>query len=392
MRLKPLWIVLALVVLALVAGVWRALSARQQQQTSAATPAPTSTLIELASADVWTAETQDITHTLPITGTLKALNYAVIKARVAGELKEFSVREGDAVKAGQVLARIDPTEYQRRWLQAKEQADAAKAQMEIAQRQWDTNKALVEQGFIAKTALDNSLATYQGAIATHQAAIAGADVARKALDDAVLYAPFAGVVALRAAQAGERVSVDAKVLELVDLNQLEVEVPLSPSDSVDVRIGQVAQLQVEDRAETITARVQRISPSAQIGSRSVLVYLSLSPSPGLRHGLFAKGSLALQHSRQLAIPLSAVRTDRARPYVQVLETVGDHLEVVHQVVRLGLRGHAVNDNSSETWVGVEGLRTGSSVLQGHVGALREGLHVKFTPSAQPSASASTSRP
>ena len=388
MHIKPRWIVIAVVVLASVASVWRALSARDQQQIAAATPTPAATQIELARQDVWTLAPREITHTLDLSGTLKALNYAVIKARVAGELKELSVREGDVVKAGQVLARIDPTEYQRRWQQAKEQADAARAQMEIAQRQWDTNKALVDQGFIAKTALDNSQASYQGAVATHQAAIAGADVARKALDDAVLYAPFAGVVALRAAQAGERVNVDAKVLELVDLSQLELEVPLSPSDSVDVRIGQVAHLQVEDRPETITAKVKRISPSAQVGSRSVLVYLSMDQANGLRHGLFAKGSLNLQRSNQLAVPLSAVRTDRARPYVQVLETAGDQVQVAHKLVSLGLRGNDASDSSSQTWIGVEGIAAGTPVLKGHVGALREGLQVKFT--AMPTSPASSS--
>jgi len=388
MRIKPRWIVIAVVVLALVASVWRALSARDQQQLAAATPAPAISQIELAQQDVWTLESREITQTLDVSGTLKALNYAVIKARVAGELKEFSVREGDAVKAGQVLARIDPTEYQRRWQQAKDQADAAKAQMEIAQRQWDTNKALVDQGFIAKTALDNSLASYQGAVATHQAAIAGAEVARKALDDAVLYAPFSGMVALRAAQAGERVNVDAKVLELVDLSQLEVEVPLSPSDSVDVRIGQVANLQVEDRPQTLQAKVKRISPSAQVGSRSVLVYLSIDQPTGLRHGLFAKGSLNLQRSKLLAVPLSAVRTERARPYVQVLETLGERTQVAHKLVSLGLRGSDASDSSSQTWIGVEGVSPGATVLKGHVGALREGLQVKFT--ASPSSPAPSS--
>jgi len=388
MRIKPRWIVIAVVVLALVASVWRALSARDQQQLAAATPAPAISQIELAQQDVWTLEAREITQTLDVSGTLKALNYAVIKARVAGELKEFNVREGDVVKAGQVLARIDPTEYQRRWQQAKDQADAAKAQMEIAQRQWDTNKALVDQGFIAKTALDNSLASYQGAVATHQAAIAGADVARKALDDAVLYAPFSGMVALRAAQAGERVNVDAKVLELVDLSQLEVEVPLSPSDSVDVRIGQVANLQVEDRPQTLQAKVKRISPSAQVGSRSVLVYLSIDQPTGLRHGLFAKGSLNLQRSKLLAVPLSAVRTERARPYVQVLETLGERTQVAHKLVSLGLRGSDASDSSSQTWIGVEGVSAGTTVLKGHVGALREGLQVKFT--ASPTSPASSS--
>jgi RND family efflux transporter MFP subunit len=377
-KIKTRWIVIGLIVLALAGGVWRAVSQKRAQQAAASGPPVTQTQIELASSDTIKADLRDITQGLPVSGAVKALNYAVIKARVAGEVKEILVREGDTVKTGQVLARIDPTEYQRRWTQAQEQAVAAKFQMEIAQRQWDTNKALVDQGFISKAAMDNSLASYQGAVATQKAANAGADVARKALDDATLLAPFAGVIALRVAQVGERVGIDAKVLELVDLSQLEVEVPVSPSESLDVRVGQVAALQLEDRKENVTAKVKRISPSAQAGSRSVMIYLSLDKPEGLRHGLFAKGMLGLGKSQVLAVPLSAVRTDRPKPYVQVVETIGDQLQVVHKMVTLGARGLDVTQPESEPWVGVTGLTAGSTVLKGQVGALREGMLVKFT--------------
>jgi len=377
-KIKPRWIVIGLIVLALAGGIWRAVSQKRTQQAAASAPPVTQTHIELASTDTLQADLRDITQGLPISGTVKALNYAVIKARVAGEVKEIWVREGDAVKTGQVLARIDPTEYQRRWVQAQETALAAKSQMEIAQRQWDTNKALVEQGFISKAAMDNSLASYQGAVATQKAAIAGAEVSRKALDDATLLAPFSGVIAVRAAQVGERVSIDAKVLELVDLSQLEVEVPVSPSESLDVRVGQVASLQLEDRKENVTAKVKRISPSAQAGSRSVLIYLSLDKPEGLRHGLFAKGMLGLGKSQVIAVPLSSVRTDRAKPYVQVVESVEGQLQVAHKIVTLGARGMDLAQPEAEPWVGVTGLAAGSIVLKGQVGALREGLLVKYT--------------
>lgn len=378
MKNKTRWLIIAVIVLALIAGIWRALASKRAQKEAAAAPAVVQTHIELANSDVLTASVRDITQGLAISGTVKALNYAVIKARVAGEIKDITVREGDAVTAGQVLARIDPTEYQRRWQQAQEQALAAKAQMEIAQRQWDSNKALVEQGFISKTASDNSLASYQGALASHKAAIAGADVARKSLDDATLVAPFSGVIALRAAQLGERVSIDAKILELVDLRQLEVEAPLSPSDSIDVRVGQVATLQLEDRPTYVKAKVQRISPSAQAGSRSVMVYLRLDQPQGLRHGLFAKGTLGLGKSQVMAVPLSAVRSDRAQPYVQVVEKVGDTFQVAHKTVVVGVTGTDLAQPESEPWVGVTGLDAGSTVIKGQVGALRQGLAVTYT--------------
>ena len=377
-KFKTRWIVISLLVLALSGGIWRAVSQKSAQQAAASAPPVTQTTIELANTDTLKADMRDITQGLPVSGTVKALNYAVIKARVAGEVKEILVREGDTVKAGQVLARIDPTEYQRRWAQAHEQAVAAKFQMEIAQRQRDINKVLIDQGFISKAAMDNSLASYQGALATQKAANAGANVARKALDDATLLAPFSGVIAVRAAQVGERVGIDAKVLELVDLSQLDVEVPVSPSESLDVRVGQVAALQLEDRKEKVTAKVKRISPSAQAGSRSVMIYLSLEKPEGLRHGLFAKGMLGLGKSQVMAVPLSAVRTDRPKPYIQVVETNGEQLQVAHKMVTLGVRGFDLTQPESEPWVGVTGLSAGSTVLKGQVGALREGLLVKFT--------------
>ncbi len=385
LKLTPKRIIIALVVIALAGGIWRALSAKRTQQLAASDAAQTQGQIEFSQNDVFTAEVREITQGLAVSGTVKALNYAVIKARVAGEVKEIKVREGDSVTAGQVLARIDPVEYQRRFEQAQEQASAAKSQMEIAQRQWDTNKALVDQGFISKTALDNSLASFQGAVASHKAAIAGADVARKSLDDSVLRAPFSGVIAMRAAQLGERVGIDAKVLELVDLRQLEVEAPLSPSDSLDVKMGQTARLQIEDRADLVTAHVTRMSPSAQAGSRSVLVYLTLDKPAGLRHGLFAKGTLGLVNSQVLAVPLTSVRTDHPSPYVQVVEKVGETMQVRHQTVEMGIRGHDASGKDPQEWVAVKGLAAGSVVLKGQVGAMREGMAVRFT-TASPTAS------
>ena len=390
---KPRWIIIGVIVLALSAGIWRAVSNQSAKKVAASAPAVALSQVELAQSDVMRVELRQITQSLAISGTVKAVNYAVIKARVAGELQHLDAREGDAVKAGDVLARIDPTEYQRRWQQSTEQATAALAQMEVAKRLWENNQSLVKQNFISKAAMDNSEANYVGALATHKAALAGADVARKALDDATLRAPFAGIVSARSAQVGERVGIDAKIMELVDLRQLEVEVPLSPSESMDVRVGQTARLQLEDRQETVAATVKRISPSAQAGSRSVLIFLALDRAEGLRHGLFAKGILGLGKSQVLALPLTAVRTDRAQPYVQVVEPVGDQLQVVHKPVSLGLRGMDLTQSEPETLVGVTGLDVGSTVLKSQVGALREGMRVKYTPAApRPASSAASAAP
>ncbi|HYF43670.1 MAG TPA: efflux RND transporter periplasmic adaptor subunit [Ramlibacter sp.] len=377
------WGLVALVLLLAAAGAMRVLGARKQEP--APTAAKAQAVAELAAADIARAETLELAQGLPVSGSLRAVNSAVVKARVAGELLGLKVREGDTVKAGQEIARVDATESQARLRQAREQADAAKAQIDIAQRQWDNNKALVDQGFISKTALDTSLNNLHAAQATHKAALAAAEVARKSVDDTVLRAPISGVVSQRLAQPGERVGIDARVVEIVDLSRLELEATLSAADSVQVRVGQEAKLQVEGLAQPIAARVVRINPSAQAGSRSVLVYLAIAESGGLRQGLFAQGQLAIGKASGLAVPQSSVRTDKPAPYVQVVENG----VVAHKPVEPGLRGQA----GKEPMVAVTGLVPGAQVVRGHVGPLREGTPVKFTgaPPPQPSPSGGGSK-
>jgi RND family efflux transporter MFP subunit len=375
------WIGLGLLLLLIAFSVFKALSARkaQQEAVAQAAGAKEQTVVELAPTDVSLARTVELAQGLPISGSIKAVNSAVVKARAAGELQGLTVREGDSVKAGQVVARVDATEYNARMKQAQEQADSARAQIDIAQRQWDNNKALVDQGFISKTALDTSWNNFTAAQSNHKAALAAVDMARKTLDDTVLRAPISGIVAQRLAQPGERVAIDARVVEIVDLSRLELEATLTAGESIDVQIGQQAQLQIEGSNRAVLAKVARINPSAQAGSRSVLAYLAIDDPAGLRHGLFAQGTLNTGRMSALAVPLSAVRTDKPSPYVQVV----DNGKVAHKTVETGARGAS----GTEVMVAVKGIAPGTVVIAGSVGPLREGTNVKMAggaPSPQPS--------
>ena len=385
----------ALVVIALIAtGVMRALAARkaQQQALAAASVARESRQVELAGTDVVKAQAREVAQGVAVSGSLKAVNSAVIKARVAGELQGLSLREGDFVKAGQVIARIDASEYQSRVRQARAQAQSAKAQVDLVQRQYDNNKALVEQGFISRTALESSLANLNAAQATYRAAQAATEVAAKSVEDTVLKSPISGQLSQRLAQPGERVGVDARIVEVVDLSQLELEATLGALDAMAVRVGQSAELQIDGSAQTIKAQVVRINPSAQAGSRNVLAYLHINnpaDSPGstalpLRQGLFAQGTLGTASTPLLSLPLSAVRTDKPAPYVQAIENG----QVVHKAVELGARGSA----DGQTLVAIKGLAEGALVIRGEIGALREGSQVRFTQMVTPTTPARATSP
>jgi len=371
------WIVIVCTVALVAVGVARSLATRkaqaealQAQLAAQKTPGP----VDLQSSEIATAQAVDLGQGLPLSGTIKAVHTALIKARIPGEVQGLTVREGDYVRAGQVIAHIDDTEVKARVRQAQQQVISAKAQVAIAQRSFDNNRSLVDQGFISKTALDTSTSNLAAAEANFLAATAAADLANKALEDAVLRSPIAGQVAQRFAQPNERVGVDARIIEIVDLSQLELESSLSAADSLMAQVGQTATLRIEGLDKDFSAKVNRINPSATLGNRAILVYLSIAPGSGLRQGLFAQGLLSTGKVRGLAVPLSAVRTDKPQPYLQWL----DKGKVAHQTVTMGARGMF----NGLTWVVVDGISENATVLLGTAGALREGTPVNVMNSAK----------
>ena len=359
-----------LVVVILAAGTYRFVAQRRAATAAQPVAQPTEAAMELAQSDLVQVKNRSLAQGLQLSGTLKAANAVVIKARIAGELMGLTLREGDFVKAGQIVARIDATDARARMQQAQQQAASAKAQVDIAQRAYDNNRSLVDQGFISKSSLDTSQASLAAAEANHRAALAAVDMTGKSLEDTVLRSPISGQVAQRLAQTGERMAVDGRVLEIVDLSRLEMEASLSPTDSMQVKTGQIAQLQVEGASTTLRATVARINPTVVAGSRSVTAYLAIDPVPGLRQGLFVQGALNVGATDGPALPLSTVRTDKPQPYVQLVS----NNKVVHQPVELLARGEA----EGQRMVGVKGVAENAMVINGSVGTLREGTLVKVT--------------
>jgi RND family efflux transporter MFP subunit len=367
---------LAVLLLAAVAiGVSRVLGARQARQQQTAAPAKEAVL-ELGAADLQRVRTAELTRRLEVSGSLVAVNSAFVKARVAAEVKSVAVREGDRVRAGQVLAQLDPTEFDWRLRQAEQQAQAARSQLDIAQRALQNSRSLVAQGFISATAMENAVSTEAGAQATLQAAIAGMELARKARADATVIAPIGGQIAQRLMQPGERVPVDAKLLEIVDLSRLELQASVAPESAGLLRVGTTARLQVDGIDGDVTARVVRINPSAQPGSRSVIAYLELEPNAALRQGLFARGTIELDRRHALVLPLSALRSDQAQPYALLL----DGTQVVQRTLSLGQRGQAGADEAVEV---LQGLADGDRVLAASLGAVRDGAKARVVEPAAP---------
>ncbi|WP_137919530.1 efflux RND transporter periplasmic adaptor subunit [Hydrogenophaga sp. 2FB] len=366
------WLLLALLVIGIGVGLVRALDKRKTTATSARAAAEalkTAPVYTLSASDVVTVQALELTQTVSISGSVTALQTAAIKAKTAGEIQGLSKREGDSVKAGEVVARIDSTEAQARVRQAERQAASAQSQAAIAKRTFENNQALVRQGFISATALETSTATLAGAEATHQAALAALDIAKKSLADTTLRSPLNGQISARLVQNGERVGVDTRVFDVVDLSAFEMEAAITPADAVAVKVGQAATLRVEGLADAVKATVSRINPNVQAGSRSVLVYLRVPPTDGMRQGLFTQGQIVIGAITAPAVPQSAVRNDKPQPYVQVVRDS----KIAHVTVEGGVTGL----QGSEPMREVKGLPAGTQVLSAQAGSIREGTAIRL---------------
>lgn len=348
------------------AGILGALRSRGAEATAATIPK--AIVLEFVSEDLYTARQETITRTLPITGTLNALTSATVKAKVAGELIEVTVREGQTVKLGQLLARIDQTEVQARVAARSADAEAARAQLGLAEKNRGTQKALLDKNFISQNAFDTTQSGYDVAVARLRAAEADLVLAKKTLGDSTLLAPFSGIVSERYVQPGERVPLDARLISIVDLSRLTLEASVPASTIAQVRVGQPVAFRVDGFGErSFAGRIERINPATGAGSRSISLYALIENADGLlRGGLFAQGELIVERlENALVIPASAVREEIGQTFVYAIEN--DKLR--RRPVRIGL-----SDANGSVQV-LEGLATGDRVVRSNLGQLRDSARV-----------------
>lgn len=363
---KPTLILSLVAAGVLAAGVAGAVLTRSPTPLAGPSMTGVDAVLEFLPSDLARVQAGELRQTLPLTGSLRAVRQASVKAKVGGEVREVLVREGEPVRAGQVLVRMETADYQARSEQARGQLAAARGQLDIATKARDNNQALLDKGFISKNAFDNAASQLDIARANVDAARAALDVAQKALADTVIRAPIDGLVASRSVQPGEKVSPDNRLLDVVDLAQMELEAAVPAADIGRVTIGQDVRVHVEGLTDAFVGKVARISPATLPGSRSILVYIQIdNPQRALRAGMFAQAQLTVAaRSGVLTLPASAVRGEAGHAHVYAIE--GERLVI--RPVTLGMRG---GDRIEVT----AGLEEGAEIVRTNLGALPSGSRV-----------------
>jgi len=334
-RRAVVWVVGLLVVAALAGSV--ALRASRNSEVPPATEAQVT--LEFAATDLAYVEPASLTRWLPLSGTLQPVNQTTVKAKVSGEVRQVTVREGQAVKVGELIARFDTADLDAKLMERVGALEASRAQLALAEKTRAQNQLLLKQKFISQTAYDSAesnLSVTQGTVKSNEARV---QLARIALRDANVVAPLSGIVAKRHVQPGEKVPFDAPLITIVDLTQMEMQAMVPANDIPELRPGMSVALAIDGFGERrFTGTIERINPTTEAGTRAILVFIHIpNADSALRGGMFGTGRATLAAGAPVpTLPAVAIRTEAGQNFVWTIE--GGKL--ARRIVTVGKRDDA----------------------------------------------------
>ena len=285
---------------------------------------------------------------------LEALRQVDVVARGSGIVRRIFVEEGDAVRKNQVLAKLDDTELQLQFQQAKARADNN-------QRLFQRAKDMFGKNLISKEQYDD--AKYQ-----YETARAQLEAAKLQLSYATIRAPISGVVTQRLIEVGNNVGVNQKVFTMVDYDTLYARIFVPEKDIPKVRVGQKAKVTVEAYpGRVFWGRVKMINPivDPESGTIKVTVALLKRGTP-LLPGMFATVRIITEtHPNALVIPKRAL----------LLESESDRVFVVEDSVARQ-RDIKLGFSDGDRVEVLDGLREGEWVVVVGQEGLQNGAHVR----------------
>jgi membrane fusion protein, multidrug efflux system len=380
--MQPKKLLIAAIVIAVLGGVaWVATRDAGAKPPAAAGPAVNSAPIELAAVDVSSVEPRTLSRVLPLSGSIAPFVQATVKSKVGGEVEQLKLREGQDVREGDVIARVDTRNLQAQYDREAAAVDKARADLDLARLNRDKNRTLLDQKFISQNTFEQTESAYAGSVAQLKLAEAEARVAQINLQDAVIRAPFSGTIAKRLVQPGEKVSPDSDIVALVDLKQMVLEAAVPATEIPSVRVGQKVRFRVSGFGDRqFEGEVQRINPLTADGSRAIPVYIAVpNADTALKGGMFAQGELQLDSAQPvLAVAQRAVREEAGAAYVYTLQAD----KIVRTPVTLGPR------NKGEAFVEVRsGLGQGDRVIIADIGNDKAGATARISHTEGASAAA-----
>jgi RND family efflux transporter MFP subunit len=303
--------------------------------------------------EVAAVERRTISAYIETNGTLEAENEVDIVARAAAPIVELRAEEGDAVEQGQILIRLDDTEFRAALEIARVARDEAEHAFERARKLFDSQLISTEE--------------YDRAASDRESALAQFEASRILLGYTEIRAPFPGLIVNRYADNAQQVSVNEPVLRISDFEPLLCPIWVPERDLSRLRIGQPAWLEVESwPEERFPARVLRISPVVDAATGTIKVTLEATAPRRLRPGMFARVFLEAEtRAEALVIPKSALS----------LESIGDIVYVADGSIA-SRREVTLGYEEGDFVEVLSGLREGESVVVVGQDGLSDGTPVR----------------
>jgi RND family efflux transporter MFP subunit len=295
-----------------------------------------------------------------VNGTLAAYDETVASAKVPGRLRTITVDLGTVVRRGQVIAQVEPQDYNLRVQQAQAalaQARArvglspdgrddrvtpeetgtvrqARAVLDEARVSRDRSAKLVEQGIVARSEFDSVDATYKVAVSRYQDAIeeirnrqamvaqrrSELALAKQQLSDTAVHAPIDGVVQEKRASVGEYLAAGAPVVNIVKMDPLRLRAEVPEREATNVRAGQNVRVSVDGNAYIYLGQITRLSPVIAQQTRMLLVEADVRNNGGLRPGAFARAEIVTDDAKMaVTVPTNALVTFAGIEKVIVVE-------------------------------------------------------------------------
>lgn len=327
-------------------------------QTPAGASAPEASArpaLSLGNEDVLVLDRRPGAVATVVTGSLQAERRADLRAEVGSVVMRVMRDNGEAVRRGELLVKLDDAAIRDSLGSAEEAERAAARSAEGAERQFQRLKSLQAQGMTSQQALEDAEVRRNVAASERVAAAARVATARQQLERTEVRAPFDGVVSARKVSAGDTAGMGKELIQVIDPSSVRFDAFAAAEQVGALRVGQPVSVRVQGRESApLAGRIRRIDAVAQPLTRQVAVIVDLSGASGLIPGLYAEGEVAVPAPQVMALPETAVVRRGEQTIVWKLQ----ERQLRAQVVQLKPR-----DARTGLFEVISGLQDGDRVLR-----------------------------
>lgn len=323
----------------------------------------------VAPEDLLTVQSDALASGPVITGSIQPERRADLRAEVSAVVLQVLKENGDPVKRGDLLVKLDETAIRDTLLSADEAVRASAQALDQSNRQLERLKTLRASGMTSAAAFDEAEVRRNSALSELSAAKSRAALARQQTSRTQVRAPFDGIVSDRKVSAGDTATVGKELVKVIDPNSMRFEGRVSTDKIATVKLGQPVKFHINGYGnQAFTGVVKRIDPSANDITRQVEVLVGLTGEQPRVAGLYAEGRIDAETSNALMLPESAIVRSGDDTYTWRVK--GGTLAKVN--LEVGMRDQRTGNYEIKA-----GLAAGDTVLRSPSSNLKDGQKVEM---------------